>query len=378
MLSSKLTNILASKAPRETSGSRTSNRYDYQKNWALCKLIELHEVQSDYLLLLDYHEDIIVLDGEIEPNTAEFFQVKTKKQGNWTINALARQPNKKKGGADSILGKLYSSHRLCDSGARRLQFVSNQGLAAKLNDSSDGLLKCEISFNDLCAKDKEKIHFALEGENPAFCDIDGLSKLYIYRADLSLDDHESHTKGKLVTFFETRYPGIEVSITAIYRALFDEIRRKTNVEVTFCNFSELRQAKGLGKSDIQTAIKLAASHISPIHLWEEARTFLVAEGVGASRLIVTKAAFLRYSIEKMDAANELLQEVAKIISEKAHRLLNSGTDITLSTLIAEVRADNDVACYCNDFDEVYVDAAIIFEVMSNDAIQTFTQKPQKA
>ncbi|GAG02404.1 unnamed protein product, partial [marine sediment metagenome] len=67
--------------PRENAGSKSSNRFDYQKNWALCKLLELHLSGRDYILVLDFHEDILVLDSEVDPKEIEFYQIKTTQQG---------------------------------------------------------------------------------------------------------------------------------------------------------------------------------------------------------------------------------------------------------------------------------------------------------
>jgi hypothetical protein len=79
---------LATRPPRERGGSIGSNRYDFQKDWTICKILELHKQQQSYLILCDYHEDVVVLDDEVNPTAAEFFQVKTKPIGNWTIKNL--------------------------------------------------------------------------------------------------------------------------------------------------------------------------------------------------------------------------------------------------------------------------------------------------
>ena len=45
--------------PRENAGSISSNRFDFQKDWAICKLLELHEQKTDYVLILDFQEDTL-------------------------------------------------------------------------------------------------------------------------------------------------------------------------------------------------------------------------------------------------------------------------------------------------------------------------------
>ena len=60
---------------REVSGSRTSNRYSYQKSWGLMRMMEYHLAQNDYLIGFEYHDDIIILDKEDSPTAVEFYQV---------------------------------------------------------------------------------------------------------------------------------------------------------------------------------------------------------------------------------------------------------------------------------------------------------------
>jgi hypothetical protein len=67
--------------PRESGGSRASNRLDYQKDWALCHLLELHDTKTDYALIVEQHDDVAVLDSPQDPKRVDFYQIKT----NWTV-----------------------------------------------------------------------------------------------------------------------------------------------------------------------------------------------------------------------------------------------------------------------------------------------------
>ena len=55
--------------PDDNSGSPVSNRYGYQKNWAIYKLLELENLGKDYMILMDYHEDIMILDSSKQVST---------------------------------------------------------------------------------------------------------------------------------------------------------------------------------------------------------------------------------------------------------------------------------------------------------------------
>ena len=79
---------LTKKKPRETSGASSANRFSYQVNWALSKLIELHKQGKEYLIVLDFHDDVLVADSEAAPTTIDFYQVKTSRIKDWTLARL--------------------------------------------------------------------------------------------------------------------------------------------------------------------------------------------------------------------------------------------------------------------------------------------------
>ena len=51
---------LARTKPKENAGSRSSNRFEYQINWGLNLLLKMEEANEDYIMILDYHDDIVV------------------------------------------------------------------------------------------------------------------------------------------------------------------------------------------------------------------------------------------------------------------------------------------------------------------------------
>jgi hypothetical protein len=103
-----LRDLLITVQTRDVSGPRALNRFDYQKDWTLCLLMQLHDTHGDYMLILDYHDDVVLLDSSTAPSRATFFQVKTNPGGNWTLKQLTRQKKGKKGPLPSHLGKLWS------------------------------------------------------------------------------------------------------------------------------------------------------------------------------------------------------------------------------------------------------------------------------
>ena len=67
--SMSLKDLLVQDKPRDTSGALSSDRFAYQHNWALCRLLFMHQDKNDYVMTFDHHEDVTVLDSEDSPKS---------------------------------------------------------------------------------------------------------------------------------------------------------------------------------------------------------------------------------------------------------------------------------------------------------------------
>lgn len=57
---------LARTKPKENAGSMYSNRLEPQINWGLNFLLKMEETNEDYIMILDYHDDIVVCNSDIQ------------------------------------------------------------------------------------------------------------------------------------------------------------------------------------------------------------------------------------------------------------------------------------------------------------------------
>jgi len=179
----KLKENIINQKPREKAGSTSSSRFDYQKDWSLCQLLEYHNSESDYLFIFDYHEDLLILNSETNPDKISFYQIKGNKSTNWTTDRLIKSEKDKNGNPLlSILGKLYECKNKFELETKSLNFVSNTRFNIKLNNGLTGISKNEICIIEIADKDKKKIKDKLVNElsinnNPIFEDITFLKVL---------------------------------------------------------------------------------------------------------------------------------------------------------------------------------------------------------
>ncbi|MBA1162005.1 DUF4297 domain-containing protein [Bacillus licheniformis] len=307
---------ISEQRPRETSGSRSSNRFDYQKDWAILKLIELYKTRQDFLLIMDYYDDIVVFNSEKNPEKIEFFQVKTSKS-NWTLNKLLKRRKGENGLLPSIIGKMYGCKMQFPNNTLSLNFVSNSYLNIDLKDKdAKSLSKKRISFTELCDQKLKEIINQLKEEHSLKKDPDFIEITFFMVSDLIISDRETYVKGKLSDFLEELDPKGTFKISLVYNTLFDEVKRKNNYEGNVCDFEELSKRKGIGHSHFNSIIKNFIGVENKVEkMWSLVENRLNSEGVPMIEILELKESWDTYKIEKMEFTNHYLQKIRKIINE---------------------------------------------------------------
>ena len=236
---------------RESAGSISASRFDYQKDWSICKLLEEHNKQSDYLFIFDYHDDLIIMDSEANPSKISFYQVKGKKNGKWSLNDLVKSDLSKDKSSYllSIIGKLYSHKINFVDKVDSVNFVSNASFKVSLSSNDKSESKNTICIVELTPKDKIKIHEKLKTEHQLNQEDFAFESICFLRVvELSLDDSSTHTTGKLANFLNDRNPQKKYNVPLIYKVLFDEVKRRTSYSKEINDISGLLENKTLSKT----------------------------------------------------------------------------------------------------------------------------------
>lgn len=326
-----LSDALISIPPRDNSGSLSSNAFDYQKDWAICKLLEEHSKKSDYVFILDFHDDLVMLDSELTPSKIQFYQIKTKNSGTWTISSLLKRGTSRKTQTQlpSILGKLYDNFIKFPAFTNSLFFISNAPYKVQLSDNSSSKSKLIVCFKNLTKEELEKIKNNLSIELPEL-DMQKCENLtYLIVSDLSLNDHSTHTLGKLTIFLQEISPG-NYDNQLIYKTLFDEVKRKTNkVDDTFDSLEEMIKKKGISRRQFQEIVdKFLTTKDQPNdNGWQQIENRLNSEKISIAQITSYRNNYRVLVIDKMKD-NALLDKLyeefnkIKIILNKDNKLDN--------------------------------------------------------
>lgn len=325
--------------PRETGGSRASNRIDYQKDWALCQLLELHESRDDYALVIERHDDVVVLDSPTMPRRADFTQVKTKDSGAWTVTQLLKvekskaEKGKKVEKKMSFLAKMYGNRLICEGHEITASFLSNARFGVRLANGEDGMNRLEICFSDLSADDLSKVKKGLKDEYALKDEPDCCGFMYLKVSDLALDDHEGHAKGKIAEFLERRNGGEPQPVAAFYRTLFGHVKRKTNHEAEITCFDDLLARKAITKAEFQDILDKLPNPRNFDAVRSEISGQLRHEGMAASTIMGIFDDWKLHEVGRMDQKNTTLHALIHAANSAADAVKAEGGERSLTQLL---------------------------------------------
>ncbi|WP_161891144.1 DUF4297 domain-containing protein [Pontibacter russatus] len=357
---------IVSTRPREKSGSTSSSRFNYQKDWSLCKLIETHTSLSDYVIIFDWHEDLIIMDSEHDPKTVQFYQIKGKKSGNWTLKKLIEAEKGKNGKVLlSIIGKLYDCKAKYDIETTSLNFISNARFSVDLEDKTSSLSKDNICVVELSVKNKAEILSRLKTEHSLMSDPVYEDITFLKVIDLSLDESSGHAKGKITDFLDGLYPEKKFNVPSVYRMLFDEVKRRANYNKETLTYKDLISNKAIGKSQFERIIKATGIDKNYDALWSDINNELISDCVTFSERKKLNHNWKKLEIERMEPNNDYLfkhiEQIRIIVQEEENN--NGFVGITLSSCVENVLAKFKSSMNLRtNYDEYYIKAMILSEI----------------
>jgi hypothetical protein len=336
-----LTKDFIKKIPRENSGSNTSNAYDFQKNWSLWLLLDCHERMQDYLIVFDYHDDVVVLDSETSASLADFYQVKTTRERAWTFAKLIRR---KKDESLSFIGKMYENKAKFKCNTNSVNFISNAQFDFELCNEEDGESRDIIHASELSDTLKTKLREALKMEH-GISDVEFEAILFFKVSELSLRSHADEVLGKLTRFLEKRYPDQKLKSVPFYKALFEDISRKTNYGKVVSEYAESLKRKSLSRSEFEQQLNSITIKKDFGELWRSIEPVLRAEGMNPVQTRNLQEAWESLEIHLMDRTDVELQSIFSFAKETATNLRKTRLDLkTLTAIIdqaiVEIAKDN--------------------------------------
>ncbi|KXO78234.1 hypothetical protein AYL20_07610 [Acinetobacter venetianus] len=236
---------------RETVGIDTQLRFNYQTDWAIVYILEKILKDEEFVIFMEYHEDIICSNSiHFHENIEfEFYQLKTSRS-NFTLDNICKYEIDSK--SNSVLGKMILSieDKIFKKNVKKLCLLSTSDINFKSKISTLGEYKF---LKDLNKDEVEKIFKYLEIEIKKI-DLGFKDIICFQKSNLPFHGSESTTKGKISEFIDKKYGDIKSNVSSIYRALWDDLRIKHDFLLPFDKWDECVNKRGLKSDEVTTIL----------------------------------------------------------------------------------------------------------------------------
>lgn len=234
---------------KEIAGSRTKNRLTVQISYAIQLIMDFYP--TDFLIMMDYIEDVAVISDPTQPSAIHLYQVKTKSSDKqYMLSAVIR---------DKWFQKLYANAQKYEHYLGSASIVCNTDIVTSLTQS-----KTEVFPNAKTALDEKSIQSNIKKIRSAIATdqkIDegkvDLSKFFFVRSTLSTKGHKEEVEHQFQNFLFEQDAELQVAtVKSIYSLLYDELDKKFNQEIseTCTDIKEIFETKGLDGKDIKELI----------------------------------------------------------------------------------------------------------------------------
>ena len=242
------------------SGSMAYNRLEMQISQTLHMAIELFDTLN-YLLILDYYDDITLFENDDIPDTVSYYQMKTNDESISINTAIS----------ENWLEKLYAQLERPEWIVKELGLITNCPLKIVTNykdKSGKSKKKKELytsprtpftAFNNTTI---EKIKNDIAIKRGISAENVDLSKFIHIRTTLSIPNHKEVVENEMGNFLYRKYPKISIdSVKTIYLTMLELMTKKQQYGLLTNNasYEEVRKNKGISKTDFSRIIETAMS-----------------------------------------------------------------------------------------------------------------------
>lgn len=313
----------------ETGGGHGAKGVDFQRWWAVLRMVELEQSNvPDFLLLFEAVQDVAELDSVSAPTKAAIYQVKKKDTGTWSWSVLTGtsapklpKVTKKKSAAgapaapipaaapsfdnvgDSVLGKLHLSLAAFNSLPAEGIFISNAGCDVPLASGANAATSLPCSLSDLASDHAKLLTDALHSLGAAGAPIPDLTRVRLARVAIHPDDPSAPAVAKALELLTKRSPGHASQARAFVESLVMKISALGRHTATCATFADLVRERGFSRAEFHAALGSLATIPDRSALFESWLTKLQQEGFDFRALTMMRMAATRVAAEQLTGAS---------------------------------------------------------------------------
>lgn len=238
-------NSIITSTHKEIAGSRTKNRLTVQISYAIQLIMDFYP--TDFLIMIDYIEDVAVICDPQNPSSIHLYQVKTKSTDKQYLLSFVIR--------DEWFQKLYMSAQKYEKFLGSASIVCNTDI---VSSKVEVFPNTKTSLDDTVIQSNiRKIRAAIASDqNIQESDID-LSKFFFIRSTLSTKGHKEEVEHQFQDFLLQQDADLQVATAkSIYALLYNELDKRFNQEISeeCTDINEIFTQKGLDGEYIKKMI----------------------------------------------------------------------------------------------------------------------------
>lgn len=320
----------------ETGGGHGAKGVDFQRWWAVLRMLELEQSNAeDFLLLFEAVQDLTELDSVSTPTKAAVYQVKKKDTGSWSWSVLTgtsapKQPKAVKkamssGSAtaasvpastprfdkvgDSVLGKLYLSLMAFDTLPTDGIFISNAGCDIPLASGASAATSLPCALSDIAADHAQLLTEALRTLDGGSALVPDLNRIRLVRVAIHPDDPSAQAVAKALDLLKQRSPGHAAQAQAFVESLVMKVSTLGRHTATCATFADLVKQRGFSRAELRNALASLATIPDRNAYFEQWLNKLQMEGYNFRTLTSIRMAASRAAAEQLRGASPEAQTI---------------------------------------------------------------------
>ncbi|WP_414150299.1 hypothetical protein ACIZ62_12805 [Acetobacterium carbinolicum] len=225
------------------SGSMAYNRLEMQISQSLLFAIELYE-QEDFLITLDYFDDITIFSDETMNSGICYYQMKSNES--ITLNYILKE---------DWLTKLYM-HLFDESDIKEIGLIVCNEIK---HDRKKLFTQGKIELSNFGEKILSKVKLSLSEKFNCEIDEIDLSKFVFIKTVLTKDTHREFVENAMSKLLMEINPDISVRTAyTVFTSLLEILTNKQSIELPeFCLLEDVKNKKSMSKKEFDKVIKYA-------------------------------------------------------------------------------------------------------------------------
>lgn len=245
-----LENVIAS-STKEIAGSRTKNRLTIQISYAIQLIMEFYS--TDFIVMMDYIEDVAVICDPDNPSAIHMYQIKTKSADKqYRLSAVIK---------DEWFQKLYANALKYEGYLGSATLVCNTDIISSNN--TQVFPNGKTSLDDVTIKKNiDTIKEAIAKDQGIDVGLVDLSNFYFIRTYISTKGHKEEVEHTFENFLLDLDESLQVAtVKSIYKLLYNELDEKFNQEISenCTDINEIYDKKGFSSENIKNIIECGLS-----------------------------------------------------------------------------------------------------------------------